>query len=394
MPQIVANWITTGTGTNTAVVGNQAKFKVEFEFTNPPKSAKGVVITIDEKILDLDKKQKTYSPNCTKEFHGLFENSKFTCTLHRGGADRSTHRNNEYRISLAEPPAVNIMRATIDDPELVSSHTCTLKTTFKGAKKGDDFTGTQQIHVKFPLAMVVPKGTATLDKALNMIPKYAASWKTKDTPHRTVEGTTIVVTKNLKGTLTPSTYDDIIRALTAAANAATAGVVALSVGHGSAGKDDGVPFFNLIPEDNKQAQTGVKFLARIDQTDLAPYDEPSPKDAVAKNVPMGNIQVRLDALDRLGDALRKTPIRRLLLHTCNAGNAPDFIQMIANRLQIPVVAQTDFVIFEPAASYYQSDRQATLPRDEEFWPTHKLGSVMLPRKDPKPPRFGPPKPTK
>jgi hypothetical protein len=389
MAQIVTNWITSGTGSNIAVVGDKAEWKVEFEFTNPPQSADKVVITIAERILNLDGNAKTYHADCTKLFEGFFKGSKFTCTLHRGGKDRSSHRNNEYRISISSPPHVNIMRATIDDPELVSSHTLTLKTTFKGAAKGDEFVGTQQVHVKFPLAMVIPKGTATLDTTLNMLRTYGGNWQKKQPQYRLAEQTTMIVTKNLKGKLQPSHYDDIVRALTKAANFATAGVVALTVGHGGADASvEGEPFFNLVPEDNKRAVTKVDWLARITQGDLVSFDKP-PKKGAVKISPDHNTRVRLDALDRIADALAGTPIRRLILHCCNAGNAPDFVQLVANRLRVPVVAHTDFIMVEPAASFYEKDGQAKLPRDEEFWPTHRLGDVKVPRED-APPRFGPP----
>lgn len=137
-------------------------------------------------------------------------------------------------------------------------------------------------------------------------------------------------------------------------------------------------------------RTGVGFLARIDQTDLAPFDKP-PRPGEVKSVPSDNTQVRLDALDRIADALKGTPIRRLLLHTCNAGRAPDFVQFIANRLRIPVMAQTDFIWFRPDASFYDQDKEPKLPRDEEFWPIHRVGEVKFPSETP-PPRFGPPKP--
>ena len=84
--------------------------------------------------------------------------------------------------------------------------------------------------------------------------------------------------------------------------------------------------------------------------------------------------------------MAKTAIRRLILHTCNAGNDPDFIQLVANRLRVPVQAQTDFIFFQPSASFYEKDGSASLPRDERFWPIHRLGSLKIPSKV-EPPKF-------
>ncbi|MBK8257543.1 MAG: hypothetical protein IPK82_33355 [Polyangiaceae bacterium] len=387
MTQIVANWVTTGSGTNVVVVGDPAKNLVQFEFASAPQKAEKVVITIVEKILDLDGKPRPSDADNIKLFTGKLENGKFVASGFQMGKKRSNLKNNEFKI--ADPEKKNIMRGFIDDPERVSEHVLTLKTSHDIKGKSVEFVGTQEVQVRFPLAMVIPKGKATLDTALNMIGKYASNWKSKDAPHRHVEETKMVVTKSLKGTLEPSVYDDIVRAIAAAADKATGGIVALSVGHGGMGTVDTVPFVNLIPEDNKKAQTGVPFLARVDQTDLAPYDKP-PAPGSVKSTPGRNTQVRLDALDRIGDALQGKPIRRLLLHTCNAGNSPDFIQFLANRLRIPVFAQMDFIWFQPAASFYDKDGQPVLPRDEKFWPIHRSGEVKIP--DPvAPPRFGPPK---
>lgn len=384
MSKLPANWVSSGIYSNVIEVGGN-KNHAKFVFTKPPNTATDVEITIKEEILDIN--QKTIVGKSTKAFLGNIAGGKFVATKLRMGHKLSKHKNNEFR--LTGPEEQNTIRGFVPDPERVASHILTLDVSHEVGGKRVQFNGTQQAHVHYPLAMVIPGGVATLDTTLNMIPKYAKHWKSKRPKYRHVEPTTMFVTKTLKKKIEPSYYNDIIRALTAAANAATAGVVALSVGHGSGvTSSSSMPFFNLVPEDNKSAVTGMKTKLRIREDDLIHWDKP-PKPGAIKHMASHNTRVRLDALDRLGDALQATPIRRLLLHTCTAGLAKDFIQMLANRLRVPVMAQTDYIWTEPKASYYDKDKQATLPRDGEFWPIHRLGKVHYPRKEP-PPRMGPP----
>jgi hypothetical protein len=394
MPELTASWLSNGVHGNAVAVGDLGNH-ARFVFADPPKSAADVVVLVKEMVLDLDgrgvppRSIPGVPEGPTKEFHGDIVGGKFVATKLVSGK-LTDRRNNEFRLTDSE--GKNTIRAYIHDRERVSSHTLTLTTAHVLNGERMVFSGTAPLHVRFPLAMVIPGGTATFDTTLNTIPRYAAHWKSIHPSFRHVETTRMVVTSRI-ARLEPGHYDDVIRALVAAANAATAGVVALSVGHGSDGTTStatlgATPFFNLVPEDNRFHETNTRFKLRIDKADLLGFDEPL-QPGKTKVKPGHDIKVRLDALDRLADALAETPLRRLILHTCNAGRDGEFIQLLANRLRKPVAAQRDFIYFEAAASYYEKDGKAKLPRDGKFWPVHRLGEVKVPRKVP-PPRFGPP----
>ncbi|MCA9625308.1 MAG: hypothetical protein KC731_40075 [Myxococcales bacterium] len=402
MANLTASWKASSKYGNTVVVhdfhtytgANLKPFVTDFKhgfarflFASAPKTATDVVVLVEEVIKDLDgkvippRKTKEVPDGPTKEFHGRIENGKFVASLLVMGK-LSDNRNNEFR--LTGPEGKNTIRAFIHDPERVSSHVLTVTIRYKVDGKPETFVGTSPLHVRFPLAMVIPKGKATLDTALNMIPRYASHWQSEEPDFRHVEGVPIVVTRNIKR-LEPRHFDGVVAGLRQAALNATAGVVALSVGHGGADGQAGTAFISLVPEDNRRSVTGLEAKCRVTQTDLVSFDEP-PKPGSVKITPSHDTLVRLNALDRIADALANTPIRRLILHTCNAGNDGAFIQLLANRLRVPVQAQRDFIFFEPQASYYEKDGKATLPRDGKFWPIHRLGSLKIPKKTP-PPRL-------
>ena len=114
--------------------------------------------------------------------------------------------------------------------------------------------------------------------------------------------------------------------------------------------------------------------------------------ATQGRLPGGVSKVKLDALDRLSDALAGTGIRRILLHTCTVGQNKAFMQAFADRVQVPMLAQTDHVehIGFPGKlkilAHYEGVNTVS-PRDLRHWPISTVAGPFRP--GPKPRRFGP-----
>jgi hypothetical protein len=101
-------------------------------------------------------------------------------------------------------------------------------------------------------------------------------------------------------------------------------------------------------------------------------------------------------MDRMADTLTpaagKPPIRKFLLHTCNAGNSAAFMQKIANRLRVRVQAHTNFIVYTgnvkgSIQAHYDGETPAD-PVSKEDWPTGQVGKEYYPSPKP-PPRYTP-----
>lgn len=376
------------------VVGDKANDDVQFVFPSPPKIAKDVRVEIVEKFLNLDGRP-TFPPKVRnrdgeleapeKRFFGNIEGGKFVVSGIVGGMF-SKQRNAEFNIS--DPEGTTVMRARIMDPERVSSHTLMLQVRHGD---GDEvWNGTHTIDVRFPLAMVVPAGTAVHDLALNSLGPYARGWKSRQPRFRHVVTTTMYQTAQLPEIITQAHFNDVIRAHGQAARAATTGVVALATGHGGHGSSSS--FVNLVPEDKR----GMTSKLLIRKSELVGGENGFMHGTTPRN-PSEEERVRLDGLDRLGDELRKAKLRRLILHTCRAGGDGEFMQLIANRLQVPVAGQKDWIWFTTDYSVYASELTAAekanpklrptalTKKHEGFWLVHKLSKTFHPKKEP--PRY-------
>jgi hypothetical protein len=274
------------------------------------------------------------------------------------------------------------------EPETVESHTLRIKVegTVKGRR--ETFEGTSRIQMEYSLAMVVPNGPGNQDPSLGVVAAWARQWKRFKPAFRHVEP--LAVTR-LTRNIVPADYDPLIAALVNAARAAKSGVVALAVGHGDDGEGKNVAWFNSIPENFPPPEGDIPFQYRLDIDDLALADGDS-TGGVAQVTPFGANRIKLDALDRIADALKDTGIRRLLLHTCKAGGNAQFMQRLADRMQVPVMAHRETITYTGAATasdikaHYDPDAPVS-PRDERFWPVRRLSGVFRPKKQPK--RFGP-----
>lgn len=230
--------------------------------------------------------------------------------------------------------------------------------------------------------MVVPGGTAREDTSLNFVRSWAEQWRRHKHTFRTTHAVPIV---RLSRAIRPSDYDPLIQAVRAAATAAKAGVVALAVGHGDDGDSRSVAWSNLVPEDFDPQDPGQIANYRLDIDDQTLVFGSTPG-----SVPGQSEKVKLDALDRLADALAGTPIRRLLLHTCRAGGNAQFMQMLADRLRVPVMAHRESIAYQgflgqAIDAFYDPDTPRR-PDSLHFWPIRRVGNVARP--GPAPRRFG------
>lgn len=360
---------------------------VSWKLANPPDTADSVQVKILEDVRDLDGKR--LRTGLTGGFLGEIRDKRFKTKRVFGGPPALVPDPALFHITHPEGREEGHILGFTPAPERVSEHLLTLVTEHRVDGKRVGFIGQHQIEVRQSLAMVVPGGTAHLDTALNQLSVYADKWKQYQPGFRHVRHAKIFVTKNIPKPL-PEHFDDVIERITEAATLAKSGVVALALGHGVVGdSNESVTFFNFVPEDNRKAITNKPFILRVDKTDLAEGLPHGRSNITVKPHPF--TRVRLDALDRLGDALAETSIRRLLLHTCRTGLDAEFLQMLADRLRVPVIGQRDWVDFlgEPDPASVYRDANPVMPRDQRFWPIQKATEPFFPR-NPPPPRHGVP----
>jgi hypothetical protein len=106
MTKLTARWVSGGKYQNAVAVGDLDNH-ARFVFTNPPQTAKKVIVHAKEEVRDLD--GKIIPPRAipgvqggpTKAFHGYIESSKFIATKLVSGKI-SGNRNNEFRLTGPE----------------------------------------------------------------------------------------------------------------------------------------------------------------------------------------------------------------------------------------------------------------------------------------------------
>src|SRR5262249_37470492 len=101
---------------------------------------------------------------------------------------------------------------------------------------------------------------------------------------------------------------------------------------------------------------------------------------------------KLNALDRMADVFAATPIRKLLLHTCRAGDSTLFMSRMADRLRVMVQAHTQEIEYTGRT---QGSIQASYagvtpvnPVALHEWPVSSVSREYAPSQTP-PPRFTP-----
>ncbi len=353
--------------------------KVILTFSAAPKSAEDVQISVREDVTMLA--GDNVSGRLIGAFKGRFVNGVYQ-NEQIGGAPPPPEPD-PLTFTIALGPALDAPRLLAHTPpaELVASHTLNLEV--RGRVKGASvtFKGQHQIHVEYPLAMVIPATNAARDPTLAVVRTWAAQWVAHKPQFRQ---TRTVAIGNPGTTLNPSDYDPLITALSDAATFAKTGVVALATGHGDDGDTNTIAWANLVPENQAPPENGAPFLYRLD------IDEAVLGDGVGGTFPTGrNRKVKLDAIDRIGDALVAANARRLLLHTCRAGGSAIFMQRLADRLRVPVFAhrrQIEYTVAAPVLAAYAGETPRA-PKAERQWPVARLGPLARPT-DPPPNRFG------
>lgn len=189
-------------------------------------------------------------------------------------------------------------------------------------------------------------------------------------------------------------YGPTVDAIATEAGRASSGVVLVS-GHGGPRPDDPNPnatdgWFEFVPHNVAPGTSNL----RIHKTDLLVGARRRESDDTAT-------AQRLLWLDRLSYRLKATRIRLLILHGCNAGRDPAFLQLLADRLEVPVASHTCWVVYEgppqpaPWRQMYRSLYEwwvgppvnalrtgAPLrPRDLYWPPVTRLADVAYPRGD-------------
>jgi hypothetical protein len=359
--------------------------KLFFEFTSPPDKAEDVRVTVREDVEFLDGTPKV-TGRVLGEMIGKIEAKTFQPET--GKFRPLDNKKDSLRIELAfgDRTFGAEMEIPLPEAEDVASHQLWFTVTGKVGGKVERFDSSVRIHVHYPLAMIVPTRGARNDPSLDTVNGWSKQWLAHDKDVRKR-----VETSFLRLTSAPADkdYNDIVAAFGAAAEhaderAGGAGVIALATGHGDNGGGRLQPWFNLAPEDwaPPVGNTPNRYQMDIDDYVLTDGLAEPPRG------PTDTEKVKLRALDRIAAVLKPHHIRRIILHTCHVGLNTDFVQMVADRLQVPVRAQREEIVYtgfstaKDIAAHYGGEN-IVRPRDETQWPVRKLASPVYPGKEPK-----------
>lgn len=368
------------TPSNTARPGDT----VRFEFSKLPQKATGVTISISQ--VTPSGKGDTSTSRLLIQYTGDVENHQFKTR------DKSVSPIPE----AVGAPLFVTDGSTIDEVLLLDNdftYRHQLKVDVKG-KVGTEnvaFNGKTPLIVQYPLVMIAPTKTAKSDLSLNPLAKWAQQWKAADPSLRTL----ITITPTKPGApATPKDFDELVECFQSAVRAAPFGIVALAVGHGDGGSGiDGVPWGHLVPEDRAPVRLDDGSQVMRGHTRYLTLTELS-FGTRKGSIPNRSDRAKMGALDRIAKQLLSetqasraafkkiktlTPLRKLVLHTCNVGHSPLFVAHIADRVGVPVQAHLDYIEYEgkPTATVlarYQSGKEASATE----WPTAKLAKEELP----------------
>jgi hypothetical protein len=361
-----------------------------FEFSALPPEANDVSIDIQQGQFKEDNGDMT--PGAVlATFKGQVRNAKYvpgtaTAFRRRRVEDmliKVTDGKSTIEIGLLDPSATVIRNE--------------LQITVRGtvAGKTEFFRGKAALFVHYPLAMIVPTLSGKRDPALDMIANWAKQWKKAEPSVRHIHSVEpLAPPRNPR----PLHYNPLIAALKAAAQSAPGGIVALAIGHGDGGVGAGlsVAWCDLMPEDiepieNPDGSTSYPHTLFANKTNLLFGHIPG-------NSPGSDDRLILNAIDRIGDALREAPIpiRKLLLHTCNVGQdrttpgerrgdpeIPGFTQLCANRARVPVQAHTDFIEYEGNTGAITARYESRSERSLTEWPLRLVSEESVPGPAPK-----------
>lgn len=349
--------------------------RVVLSFSSPPLEADDVIISVreDHELLD----GTVTKAQLVGAFKGKIRNRQFIHDAIAGAPLSSEPDPIAIRIAIGAEPAAPHMFAHMPRPELLISQR--LRLSVEGRVRGQQvlFEGKHPIHGEYPMAMIIPASGASKDPSLATVRRWAAQWQHHKRQFRSTVSVPIASPRDV---LRPADYTPLVTAFKAAAEFSSSGVIALAVGHGDAGDTRSIPWCNLVPE-NISPENANDY--RLDINDVQLLDGATPG-----TVPGSATRVKLDALDRISDVLTAGGARRVLLHTCRAGANSRFMQLLADRLRVPVfshVRQIEYTLSVPVQASYAGDTPV-LPTAERDWPIKHLGRLARPGAVPR--RFG------
>lgn len=370
---------------------------ITFAFSRPPRGADEVEIDILQGHFQ-ESTGNVVSASLLATFKGRIRNGRYI-----PGSAEAFRRKKVEDMRLMVTDGSTTLEIGLMDPSFVVIRN-ELQITVRGKIKGktEFFQGKAALFVYYPLAMLVPTLAGRRDPALDTLAHWATQWQGAD---RTVRHVHRIAPLAPPSEPSPRHYNPLISAFTEAAKSAPGGIVALAIGHGDGGQGAGldVAWCDLMPEDvepqlNPDGSSSYPHTLFANKTSLLFGHIPGHSPAAAD-------RLVLNALDRIGDALASasTPIRKLLLHTCNVGNdatgpgdrngdpdIPGFTQLFADRVRVPVQAHTDTITYTgdrlgAIEAHYESSSQ----RSKTEWPLSLASDESLPGRAPK--RFPPPR---
>lgn len=306
---------------------------------------------------------------------------------------------NKCKVWLSDPPsAFGVLGPT----NLENKLKIRVSGTITGGGQ-QTFEGQSVLHIYYPLAMIVPSGRAIHDDALNTIAKWAPQWQKHHKEMRTLVPLPIITPPSLRNPsrdIVQADYDAIVAALKTAKSAAPDGIIALAVGHGDGGftqrlrdgtEEHGNPWCDLVSEDSKlETADGEQFPHDLYINLRRLQEGAGETDGTARLVPGQSNTVRINGMDRMADALTSPAdqprLRKLLLHTCNAGNSKDFMDRMADRLRVRIQAQTNFIEYTGnVAGSIQASYVGAPPVNPDAlqeWPLAQASREYYPSKTP------------
>jgi hypothetical protein len=389
MPSFHAFFSSDGKAVNIAEEGQ----KVSIVFTDPPDSAQNVVVNVVE---SREGRKENPEDRLLVSLEGSFVSKTFNLDkftiVSQGVADPNRKPVFTVRFGGAEQ--------TFDLPvDHEEGGLFDLRLDVKGIIGGKQVTekNLALLHVAYRRdVLVIPAANGTADETFAFIRTFARQWKAHAPATREIVELA-ADPKPLAAPLAASDYDAFHAALERAARLAHGGAVILSVGHGDDGSrnDDGtinaVAWTNLCPEDRAHdAQGFFHYRTEINEADMQDGLPPPPplKSRSPRN------PIKLNALSILGDKLNAIApkLEELRFHTCNVGGNTTFCQLLADRIQVPVRAQKDFIVYEGhpgqpgMRTFYEGDKGAVRGEAETHeLPMSKLTGFFQPGSPP--PRF-------
>lgn len=383
---LAASFFSTNANSNLALPGDT----VTFAFTDTQLNATQVLVSVLETVEFLNSSNAKVTDRPIGGFRGKVVNGKLQVDQILGAPLPAIPDPVNIRVASSAATGSPSLFAHMPEPEQIFNHTLRLKVEGTVAGKKETFEGQSLLQVEYPMAMIVSVPPASQDPSIAVVESWARQWKAFKPQFRHVEKTKLTRVAD-KQDIKATDYDDLVRAFKVCAAKATAGVIALATGHGDGGGGKNIAWCNLPPENFKPPESTAAipnppFLYRLDMDESVLGDGSNPG-----SFPVGQNVVKLNALDRIADALADSPVRRVLLHTCRAGASAIFMQRMADRMRVPLLAHTAKIEYTGAAGSNQilasyEGLTPVNPRDLRHWPVSRLSNIFRPSATP-PKRF-------